>query len=430
MPGETVKLHHWEDPESGNIVEFAAVLVSPLEGAPPEDEIEYLPLAFYYSGLGHKVENILQKMPDWRAIAQEPFVLVVPARPAGKWWFIKEGGGSSGEWLESGGGWQDWGSISGDFDAEGVELFNNWMEHVVSHPGIDVERIGLFGFSAGAYAVTELLAASTQSEIRFSGVGLGGVHGHGQSDLDALPRKRREGVTERFAAFLERLHQHEGFNWIEATHAESDTMCRWQDAGHILGALSERQLELGLLEVSLRLLDDEGHDTKPGSKKNKSNHDYFKAAFLRAEFLQALLGGTPPAALPRPAPQLPRRATPSRLSPQQRGVLYIYMTESSKPIYKKRGLQVTLIYDTQLYPHAGRIPEGKTDFPLGDLWKLALSPPFDLFFTGAELPLSREIFILPAHRKDTGRAPHLSWVLQNHIATLTNLRSDPEGNRK
>jgi hypothetical protein len=33
MPGETVTLHQWEDPESGNIVEFAAVLVSPLEGA-------------------------------------------------------------------------------------------------------------------------------------------------------------------------------------------------------------------------------------------------------------------------------------------------------------------------------------------------------------------------------------------------------------
>jgi hypothetical protein len=52
-------------------------------------------LAFYYSGLGHTVENIMGKVSDWRAIAQEPFVLVVPARPAGKWWFILESGASS-----------------------------------------------------------------------------------------------------------------------------------------------------------------------------------------------------------------------------------------------------------------------------------------------------------------------------------------------
>jgi hypothetical protein len=135
-----------------------------------------------------------------------------------------------------------------------------------------------------------LLAATRQSGIRFSGVGLGGVHGHGQSDRDGLPKKRREGVTERFAAFLERLRQHEGVNWIEATHTEIDSMCAWQHARHILGALSERQLELGLPEVSIRLLDDDGHDTKPGSKKNKSNHDYFKAAFVRAEFFRVAFG--------------------------------------------------------------------------------------------------------------------------------------------
>ena len=34
-----------------------------------------------------------------------------------------------------------------------VALFCDWIAHLTSLPGVDCDRIGLFGFSAGAYAV-------------------------------------------------------------------------------------------------------------------------------------------------------------------------------------------------------------------------------------------------------------------------------------
>ena len=58
----------------------------------------------------------------------------------------------------------------------------------MSHPHA-VRRVGLFGFSAGAYAVLELLSVLQVP----CGAGLGGLHGHGASAeaLSALPKKRR-----------------------------------------------------------------------------------------------------------------------------------------------------------------------------------------------------------------------------------------------
>jgi hypothetical protein len=56
---------------------------------------------------------------------------------------------------------------------------------------VNPKRIGLFGWSAGAYAVTELLAEGC---IPLSGVGLGAVHGHGQNDpadCDRISKDRR-----------------------------------------------------------------------------------------------------------------------------------------------------------------------------------------------------------------------------------------------
>ena len=123
---------------------------------------------------------------------------------------------------------------------------------------------------------------------------MGGVHGHAQSDLFEIPVKRQDEVIERFRLYLDRLRDHYGVPWIEATHSKTDTMSRWKEADMILGTLSERQVELGLSQVSIRLIDQDSHDSPPGGKKNRQHHDYFKAAFMRSEFLIALFGGEAP----------------------------------------------------------------------------------------------------------------------------------------
>ena len=143
-PGASVEMMLWKDPRdpnAGKSVEFAAVLITPADAADSE-LTEKLPIAFYYCGLGEKVNVILeQRVPLWQSETQMPFVLVVPARPAGKWWFIGDD--------------SHWGWISGDFEEEAVDLFGSWMADIVLHHRIDSDRVGLLGFSAGAYAVTE-----------------------------------------------------------------------------------------------------------------------------------------------------------------------------------------------------------------------------------------------------------------------------------
>ena len=287
-PGAPVEMMLWKDPRdpnAGKSVEFAAVLITPADAADSE-LTEKLPIAFYYCGLGEKVNVILEeRVPLWQSETQMPFVLVVPARPAGKWWFIGDD--------------SHWGWISGDFEEEAVDLFGSWMVDIVLHHRIDSDRVGLLGFSAGAYAVTELLArrhlfGPDACGLKLSGVGLGGVHGHAQSDLFEIPVKRQDEVIERFRLYLDRLRDHYGVPWIEATHSKTDTMSRWKEAEMILGTLSERQVELGLSQVSIRLIDQDSHDSPPGGKKNRQHHDYFKAAFMRSEFLIALFGGEAP----------------------------------------------------------------------------------------------------------------------------------------
>lgn len=302
------QLLSWRDPDAttaevlggSGVVEFQAALVVPGAEAPPEaledpDEPflpedggpeEGLPVAFFFTGLGEQAQTaLLSRYRDFAAVAPEPFVLVTAARQPGRWWFIDD---------ES-----YWGWIQGEFRPEAAELVSAWMTELASRPGLDPRRVGLFGFSAGAYAVVELLA--TSNCVPLSGVGLGGVHGHGQADLRDVPAKRSKGVVEKFEAFLDRLGKHSGVPWIEATHSHSDMLSRWEDASRILGTITARQLELGLAEVSVRVLDPEHQDSPVGTRKNRAHHDYFKAAFLRPEFFVALFGDEAPERWPLPA---------------------------------------------------------------------------------------------------------------------------------
>ena len=58
----------------------------------------------------------------------------------------------------------------------------------------------------------------------FSASALGGLHGHGQPDMDGVPKKRQsDGITEKFGNWLERLREHSGVEGgVFAMHTEDD----------------------------------------------------------------------------------------------------------------------------------------------------------------------------------------------------------------
>ena len=158
---------------------------------------------------------------------------------------------------------------------------------------MDKSRIGLFGFSAGAYAVVEMFSHGC---IPLSGIGLGGAHGHGQRDLAGVPVEKAHSAVMKFELILQRLKKHSG---IEATHGTTDQESKFTDAQEIIQCINEQQVLVGRPKVSVRELAPEDQDIKAGEWGNKTHHSYFKAAFYRTEFLVALLGGPSPA---QPAP--------------------------------------------------------------------------------------------------------------------------------
>ncbi|CAK9105367.1 unnamed protein product, partial [Durusdinium trenchii] len=210
------------------------------------------------SGLGHEARDILKM--DWGSFASCPFILIVPQRPSGRWWFIDDDAA--------------WGWVEGEFCQELVEAFAAWMNMMIDHPRVDKRRLGLFGFSAGAYAVLEMFASGL---VPISRLAVGGLHGHGQPNVKHIPQKRSAGVVEKFEKFLQRVEGHAGAEHIEVVHGKTDKQCPWLDAKKIVDALTKKQLQLGCPKVKLRLLD--AHEQDTFSKRNKTHHDYMKGFF-------------------------------------------------------------------------------------------------------------------------------------------------------
>lgn len=252
-------------------VEYRAKLVRPVsmpDLSPPKLGWS---LAVYFPGMAGTPNDIDKLAADFASATGEPFVLVVPARRSDYWWFV----GDSSQW-----GW-----VQGDFNATLVDAYVHWLEFLSRLPGIDETRVGLFGYSAGAYAAAEVFA---HASIPVCGVGFAGLHGHGQPDLNGLPAKRaRANPVAKFDRFLERMYFHPGAAWIEASHAERDSWSRIYDARCIIEAISARQESLGRPPAILRTLGPAEED-----RKTKDGHSYFRAAFVRSEFFAGLLGGS------------------------------------------------------------------------------------------------------------------------------------------
>ena len=91
-----------------------------------------------------------------------------------KWWFISDA--------------QSWVYLDGEFDEAEVRKIESWINNLSEDPGINKEMVSLIGFSAGAYAATEILASGKVNIYSFI---VGAVHGHGAPELPKWAGKRR-----------------------------------------------------------------------------------------------------------------------------------------------------------------------------------------------------------------------------------------------
>lgn len=269
------QVYDWVDPTTQTVVKFHAKLI-----IPPGSELkEKVPVAVYFHGMGEKANAVMGMGPQWQKVAPEPFVLLAPQKQKHGWWFLNS---------ESAHAWVD-----GAMNEELVKVYCRWLKSVTEMPLTDADRIGLFGWSGGAYAITEILANGDDC-IPLSGVALGAVHGHGQRDVTNLPVHLKPLAIPRFDAFLERLKGHNGVQFLEATHATEDKESNFEEALEIIQALSERNAEFGFEGVGLRELGTAQQDVKPKKNKNRTHHNYFNASFLRKDMLVALFGGESP----------------------------------------------------------------------------------------------------------------------------------------
>lgn len=235
-------------------------------------------------------------------LATKAFVLVTPLRPLGYWWTIE--------------GDSDWSYVDGLFQHEKAEELAEWLQELAQDPAIDSERVSLLGFSAGAYAITELLATCL---FRPFVAVLGGVHGHGQPDMKNIVGKRKakeEEILEKWDAYIERVRHHGGATGgILGAHNQGDAHSSHEYAQHIYNALIEGQEEHQLeARVKCELVP---LDCESKKKGGRCSHNYIKNTFHRKELVDYLLG-SPLAAARAPAEPTACPAPPLPVHARQR----------------------------------------------------------------------------------------------------------------
>lgn len=222
----------------------------------------------------------------------DPCIVVTPLRPKGMWWVLDTCG--------------KFGFIEGNLQPEMARAFARWMRALCSlasqEGGIDAKRPRAFGFSAGAYALTEILAQDDMKPFIFR-LALGGLHGHGQPDLDGLTGWRKSKYADicldKFQDYLDRLSRHPGVpGGMTCFYHPDDAECPWKYGRIIANVLDRRQLQLG--HAALRIVKVLGQDQlshtatkwkKKGfeSERTSLNHDYQDTAFLQSPFLKEFL---------------------------------------------------------------------------------------------------------------------------------------------
>ena len=130
-------------------------------------QLERYPLVIWFCGLGPSgLDGIGVELSLLSSASPKPFVLVAPIRSPETWWVLNDSR-------------PPFGCVFGSFSEGDVKRYCHWIGTLAESPGIDANSVSLFGGSAGAYAVSEVLASGT---CNFHCVCLAGLHGHGRPD--------------------------------------------------------------------------------------------------------------------------------------------------------------------------------------------------------------------------------------------------------
>lgn len=268
------KLLEWRDAEGSGTVQFQAQLVEPDGSLVPKSKLgKKLPLIVHLSGVGSSGGISDVRVLQLRRLIRGPFVLVAPVRQRGMaWWVLSEEG--------------DWGWVDGDLVPSRVKTLTAWLRVLSCDANVNPEWVSLLGYSAGAYAVTELCASGA---LQLRSLVLGGIHGLGQPDglnLDGRRVRKQAEIVAKWDAYLVRISLHCGLpGGIFGSHHREDSICPWSHAETIFETLSQRQEELGFPPVTL----EEVTIVKVGKKKAKSVHNYSDQTFLKSELWEKLL---------------------------------------------------------------------------------------------------------------------------------------------
>ena len=199
-------------------VRFHSTLINPIAAF---EVPERYPLVIWFSGGGPSgFDGIGVELSDLARATSKPFVLVAPIRSSSCWVLDDSQ--------------PPFGCVSGSLSASEVAKYCRWIQSLARAEGIDNASVSLFGGSAGAYAVSEIIA-SGMCELYC--VGLAALHGHGRPDLVGLDeecKSRFVKINANWTAYINRIGNHRrGPSILIGVHSEEDTFCPWRYAHDI-----------------------------------------------------------------------------------------------------------------------------------------------------------------------------------------------------
>eukprot|EP00971_Amphidinium_carterae_P271736 5392091-Amphidinium_carterae.1 len=204
------------------------------------------------------------RLKNWPAGS---LVIVAPLRKTSHWWFSDNS--------------NNYGWLEGNLDVELVCNMALLLEELAKHPRVDPRKIVLYGFSAGAYAISELL--TTHQSVIARTIVLGGIHGHGDSATQcqvlALPTKLQQRIPEfekKWEAYLLRLSSGPNIHpdRMVVVHNTLDTLSYWAPARDIWQAMDDARTWAGMSLLRRKTF------SRPASRSFKNGHNYWKVEEL------------------------------------------------------------------------------------------------------------------------------------------------------
>eukprot|EP00971_Amphidinium_carterae_P032529 640537-Amphidinium_carterae.1 len=190
---------------------------------------------------------------------------------------------------------KNYGWLEGNLDVELVCNMALLLEELAKHPRVDARKIVLYGFSAGAYAISELL--TTHQSVIARTVVLGGIHGHGDSAAQCqalgLPPKLQQRIPEfekKWEAYLLRLASGPNIHpdRMVVVHNTLDTLSYWAPAREIWQAMDDARTWAGMSLLRRKTF------SRQASRSFKQGHNYWKMTFDEAVEELVVLRCDPP----------------------------------------------------------------------------------------------------------------------------------------